>query len=75
MSALEAIVEELKSLSPEDREKAEKYIHDLKEERRKLRQNMLKKTHGVLAGEKGDSFEKAIEDCGLCSATRIASLC
>ena len=63
MGALEAIVEELKSLSPEDREKAEKYIHNLKEERRRLRQDMLKKTHGVLAGEKGDAFEKAIADC------------
>lgn len=63
MSAVKTIVEELKSLSPEDQEKAENYIHNLKEERRRLRQNMLKKTHGALSGEKGDYFEKAIKDC------------
>ena len=63
MIAIETIVEELKSLSPGDREKAESYIHDLKEKRRRLRQDMLKRTHGALAGEKGDGFEKAIEDC------------
>ena len=63
MSAVETIVEELRSLSPADREKAESYIHNLKEERLRLRQEILKRTHGALAGEKGDCFEKAIEDC------------
>ena len=33
MSAVEAIIEELKTLSPEDLEKTENYIHDLKKER------------------------------------------
>ena len=63
MSAVEAIVEELKTLSPEDLEKTENYIHDLKKERLRLRQDMLKMTYGALAGEKGECFEKAIEDC------------
>jgi len=60
MSAVEAIIEELKTLSPEDLEKTENYIHDLKKERLRLRQDMLKTTYGALAGEKGECFEKAI---------------
>ncbi len=69
MSSLETIVKELEGLSSDDREKAESYIHDLKEERRRLRKEALKNTRGALIGEKGNLFEKAIEDCEYVDAT------
>lgn len=69
MNSLETIVKELEGLSSDDRKKAESYIHDLKKERLRLREEILKNTHGALAGEKGDFFERAIEDCECVDAT------
>lgn len=63
MTALEKVIEDLKTLPPNRLEKAALYVHALTESEKKRRSELLEATAGCLPRELGESFEKAIEDC------------
>ena len=62
MTALEAIVKELKSLPPEKFERAAEYVHELRESSMVDRRAILRATSGRLSGEAGESLANAIEE-------------
>jgi hypothetical protein len=61
MSALESIVEELKTLPPKKLAVAADYIHQLKSSTDAERHRALDRAYGCLTEEEADSMEKAIE--------------
>ncbi len=60
MSALETIVEELKTLPPKKLAVAGEYIHQLKSTTDAERRRALDRAYGCLTEEESDSLEKAI---------------
>jgi hypothetical protein len=62
MSTLEAIVEDLRTLSPPKLEEAAALIHGLRETTKAERLAALERTAGVWSGPEGEAIEKAIED-------------
>ncbi len=61
MSALERIVEELKTLPPGKLNQAASYIHRLMETSPSDRRDALEKAYGCLTDEEAGEMEKAIE--------------
>jgi hypothetical protein len=61
MSALESIVEELKTLPPKKLAVAADYIHQLRASTDAERRRALDRAYGCLTEEEADSMEKAIE--------------
>jgi len=62
MSALEAIVEDLKTLSPEKVEDAAWFVHALVVDSSKARGAMLRRTATALSAEDVDEMEEAIAE-------------
>ena len=62
MSPLDSIVEDLKSLPPDQLELAADYIQRLKRISQEERQAILTHTAGSLSRETADEMEKAIEE-------------
>jgi len=62
MSAMENIVEDLKSLPPDKLQQAADYIQRLKRVTQEERQALLTRTAGSLSRETADEMEKAIEE-------------
>jgi len=62
MSPLENIVEDLKSLPPDNLELVAEYIHRLKGISPEERHAILTRTFGSLSPEDADEIEKAIEE-------------
>ena len=62
MTALEAIVEELKALPPRRLAEAAALIHGLRERTRAERLAALEKSAGILSEEEGAALERAIEE-------------
>ena len=60
MSALETIMEELKTLPPKKLAVAADYIHQLKSGTDTERRRALDRAYGCLTAEEADSMEKAI---------------
>ena len=63
MTALEAIYEDLKALTPDKLPQAAEWIHELRERSDKERQNVFESAFGCLSVEEGEAFAKAIEEC------------
>lgn len=61
MSALENIVEELKTLTPRKLAVAADYIHQLKSTSDAERRRALDRAYGCLSDEEASSMERAIE--------------
>ncbi len=61
MSALEVIVEELKTLPPKKLREAADYIHHLKEPTPAERQQALDRAYGCLTDDEADVMENAIQ--------------
>ena len=61
MSALETIVEELKTLPPKKLAVAGDYIHQLKSTTDAERRRALDRAYGCLTEEEGNSMEQAIQ--------------
>ena len=62
MSRLEAIVEDLKSLSPAKLEAAANFVHRLKQISEEERQAILARTAGALSPEEADELNRVIEE-------------
>jgi hypothetical protein len=62
VSALESIVEELKTLPPKKLAVAADYIHQLKTTSDAERLRALERAYGCLSEEEGNSMERAIEE-------------
>jgi hypothetical protein len=62
MSALESIVEDLKSLPPPKLQMAAEYIQRLKGPTQAERQAALARTFGCLSPEEADEMERVIEE-------------
>jgi hypothetical protein len=62
MSALEAVVEELKVLPPSQLAQAADFIHRLKTISQSERQTILDRTFGSLTEEEAAEMERAIEE-------------
>jgi hypothetical protein len=62
MSALETVVEELKTLPPKKLAAAADYVHRLKETSRAERSRALDRAHGSLTGAEADALAAAIHD-------------
>ena len=62
MSPLETVIEELRCLPPDKLERAAAYVHALRSGSNKDGHSAIKATAGCLAGEVGESLERAIEE-------------
>jgi hypothetical protein len=62
MSTLEAIVEDLRTLSSPKLEEAAALIHGLREKTRAERLAALERSAGILSDEDGAALERAIEE-------------
>jgi hypothetical protein len=63
MSALEAAVEELKTLPPHKLAEAVSYLHSLRETTTQERMAAWKSTGGSLTSEEADELARNIEEC------------
>ena len=63
MTALEAIYEDLKALTPDKLPQAAEWIHELRERSDKEKQNAFDLAFGCLSAEEGEAFAKAVEEC------------
>ena len=62
MSALNAVIDELKALPPDLLEEAGRFVHRLAERKKADRKSVVRATAGALAGEVGDTLAKAITE-------------
>lgn len=62
MTALEAIIDDLRALPPGRREEAASYIQRLRERAQDDRNALLDATAGTLTGELGDSLAAAVDE-------------
>ena len=62
-TAIDAIVNELKVLPPEQLEQAAAFIHHLRQTSQEERLSTLRRLSGCITQEEADEWLKAVEDC------------